>query len=130
MGISAKAHFGSDQNQVLIFVAATGGQTHHTGALNALNVRVEAANGHGYDMHHVKRLSVTIVHLTMFSNNLINLSEIFKMAGFWAFLSVVLLCGTVVSCVEVRRWGMFIVGIDFKVIKYNGGMFYSQDSGE
>ena len=73
---------------------------------------------------------MTIVHLTMFSNNLINLSEIFKMAGFWAFLSVVLLCGTVVSCVEVRRWGMFIVGIDFKVIKYNGGMFYSQDSGE
>jgi hypothetical protein len=83
--ISAKAHFGSDQNQVLIFVAATGGQTHHTGALNALNVRVEAANGHGYDMHHVKTVSVTIVHPTMFSNNLINLSEIFKRAGVWAF---------------------------------------------
>ncbi|MBN1784820.1 MAG: hypothetical protein JW815_03700, partial [Candidatus Bathyarchaeota archaeon] len=72
--------------QVLIFVAATGGQTHHTGALNALNVRVEAAKGHGYDIHVVQRVSVTIVHPTMFSTVLINLSESFKIWGCVAFL--------------------------------------------
>jgi len=78
LGISAKAHFGSDPNQVLIFVAATGGQTHHPGALNALNVGVEAAEGHGYCIHLVKMLSVTIVQLTLFFFDLINLSESFK----------------------------------------------------
>ncbi|NIU39459.1 hypothetical protein GWN65_05705 [Candidatus Bathyarchaeota archaeon] len=40
--------------QVLISVAATGGRTHHSGALDALNVGVEAAEVTAFAIHIAK----------------------------------------------------------------------------
>jgi len=49
-----QAHFRPDSVQVLIFVAATGGRTPHSGALDALNVRVEAAEVTAFAIHIAK----------------------------------------------------------------------------
>jgi hypothetical protein len=75
LGIKRQTHFGSDQNQVLIFVAVTGGQIPHPRALDALNVGVEAAEGHGYGFHFAKMVSVAILQVTLFLHDLIKLSE-------------------------------------------------------
>jgi hypothetical protein len=48
LGISAKPISDLTFVQVFIFVAATGGRTPHSGALDALSVGVEAAEGYGF----------------------------------------------------------------------------------
>jgi hypothetical protein len=54
LGISAKPISDPNGFQVLISVAATGGRTHHPGALNALNVGVEAAEVTAFAIHIAK----------------------------------------------------------------------------
>jgi hypothetical protein len=49
--------------QVLIPVAATGGRTHHPGALNALNVGVEAAEVAAFAIHIAKMTLEAILQI-------------------------------------------------------------------
>ncbi len=76
-------------------------------------------------------VSVTIVQFTLFCLDLINFSEGLKTEGELIFCSAwPFMCE--VSSVILYRWmRMFIVDIDFGVIKYNGGQFFTvQKEGE
>ena len=68
-------------------------------------------------------VSVTIVQFTLFCLDLINLSECLKTEGEQFFVPLVFFCVKFQGVILYRWRRMFIVDIDFGVIKYNGGQF-------